>query len=36
MGTVLAIMGGYYLVSGQAFKAAAEAAKWLEDKLKKM
>ena len=33
MGTVLAIMGGYYLLSGQAFKAAGEAAKWIDEKV---
>ena len=31
MGTVLAIMGGYYILSGQAFKAAGEAAKWIDE-----
>lgn len=35
MGTVLAIMGGYYLLSGQATKALGEAAKWLKEKLPK-
>ena len=33
MGTVLAIMGGYYILSGQAFKAAGEAAKWIDEKM---
>lgn len=26
-------MGGYYLLSGQAFKAAGEAAKWIDEKV---
>ena len=34
MGTVLANMGGYYLLSGKAFKAASEASKWIDDKIK--
>lgn len=33
MGTLLAIMGGYYILSGQAFKAASEAGKWLGKKV---
>ncbi|MDD5960918.1 MAG: hypothetical protein PUC16_01435 [Bacteroidales bacterium] len=33
MGTVLVIMGGYYLLSGKAFKAAGEAAKWIDEKV---
>lgn len=33
MGTVLTIMGGYYLLSGQAFKVAGEAAKWVDEKV---
>ena len=33
MGTVLAIVGGYYLLSGKAFKAAIEATKWIDKKL---
>ena len=33
MGTVLAIMGGYYILNGQAFKAAGEAAKWIDEKV---
>lgn len=33
MGTVLVILGGYYLLSGKAFKAASEAAKWIDDKV---
>lgn len=35
MGTVLAIMGAYYVLNGQAFKAAGEAAKWLSENLPK-
>lgn len=35
MGTVLAIMGGYYLLSGQAFRAAKEVADWVNEKLPK-
>ena len=34
MGTVLAIMGGYYLLSGKAFKAASEASRWIDDRIK--
>lgn len=33
MGTVLVTLGGYYLLSGKAFKAASEAAKWIDDKV---
>lgn len=32
MGTMLAIMGGYYILNGQAFKAAGEVAEWLKEK----
>lgn len=33
MGTVLAIVGGYYILNGQAFKAAGEIAKWIDEKV---
>lgn len=33
MGTVLAIMGGYFLLNGQAFRAAREATEWVQKKL---
>lgn len=33
MGTVLVILGGYYLLSGKAFKAVSETSKWIEDKV---
>lgn len=33
MGTVLVVLGGYYLLSGKAIKAASEAAKWIDDKV---
>ncbi len=33
MGTVLIVLGGYYLLSGKAFKAASEAAKWIDGKV---
>lgn len=33
MGTVLAIMGGYYILNGQAFKAVEEVGKWLDKKV---
>lgn len=33
MGTVLAIMGGYYILNGQAFNAVGEAAKWIDEKV---
>lgn len=32
MGTVLALMGTYYLLNGQAFRAIGEVSEWLEKK----
>lgn len=34
MGTALAILGGYYLLSGQAAKAAKEVSDWLNKQSK--
>ncbi len=31
MGTVMAIMGVYYLLNGQIFRAAKEVADWLNE-----
>lgn len=33
MGTVIAVMAGYYVLNGQAFRALGEAAQWLHNKL---
>lgn len=33
MGTVMAIMGAYYLLNGQAVKALVETNEWLKKKL---
>lgn len=33
MGTVAAIMAGYYILNGQAFRALGDAARWLQDNL---
>ena len=33
MGSVLAIMGAYYLLNGQAVRAAKEVAEWINEKL---
>ena len=35
MGTMLAIMGGYYLLSGQVFRAAKEVVDWVQEKMPK-
>lgn len=35
MGTVMAIMGAYYLLNGQAARALGETAEWLQKKLPK-
>lgn len=33
MGTVMAIMAGYYVLNGQAFRALGEVAEWMQKKL---
>ena len=33
MGTAMAIMAGYYVLNGQAFRALGEVAKWMQEKL---
>ena len=33
MGTVMAIMAGYYILNGQAFRALGDATKWLQENL---
>ena len=33
IGTVIAIMAGYYILNGQAVKALAETNEWLKNKL---
>lgn len=33
MGTVMAIMAGYYVLNGQAFRALDEVAEWMQKKL---
>lgn len=35
MGTVMATRGGYYLLSGQAFRALGKTAEWPQKKLPK-
>lgn len=33
MGTLFTILGTYYVLNGQVFKAAGEVAGWIRDKL---
>lgn len=33
MGTVMAIMAGYYVLNGQAFRALGEVTEWMQKKL---